>query len=76
MNAVFTQIITRPDNLQPCILEVDLASDGSMTITAKIGGTESVSITLLDGESEILRTMLRYAASIDTPTSWDIGEVE
>jgi hypothetical protein len=75
MNAIFTQIIARPDNHPTVILEVDMASDGSITITSKVNGNPSISIVLFNGEAEILRTMLRYAALVETPTRWDIGDL-
>jgi hypothetical protein len=74
MKAIFMQDITRDDNLESQKLTVTVNTDGSVHIHSEVG-TDQNNLMFLDGELEVLRTLLRYAALIEVPSHWDQNDL-
>jgi hypothetical protein len=74
MKAIFMQDIVREDNLESQRLTVTVNTDGSVHIHSEVGADQN-NILFLEGEAEVLRTLLRYAALIEVPSRWDVGDL-
>jgi hypothetical protein len=74
MKAIFMQDITRDDNLESQRLTVTVNIDGSIDIYSEVGVNQA-KMTFLDGEIEVLRTLLRYAALVEVPSHWDRNDL-